>query len=138
MSVLSSLNYLAIFVIALGVFFIGGLWYSPLLFVKPWIREMKLTEEDLKKGNAPALALLKSYLLTVVSTFAITILVTLHHSHSARSGAEMGLLIGAGIVASREATNAVFEKRTFRHYAIVAGHDVVVCVVTGALVAIWR
>ncbi len=31
-------NYLAILVAAVGVFVLGWLWYSPLLFFKPWMR----------------------------------------------------------------------------------------------------
>src|SRR5206468_13041216 len=31
-------NYLAVLVAALAVFVLGWLWYSPLLFFKPWMR----------------------------------------------------------------------------------------------------
>jgi len=45
------LNYLAIFVAALSTFLIGGLWYSPVVFGKAWMRENGFTEESLKGGN---------------------------------------------------------------------------------------
>src|SRR5438128_10985472 len=32
------LNYLAVLVAAVAVFVLGWLWYSPLLFYKPWMR----------------------------------------------------------------------------------------------------
>ena len=31
-------NYLAVLVAAVVVFILGWLWYSPLLFYKPWMR----------------------------------------------------------------------------------------------------
>ena len=31
-------NYLAVIVAAVAVFVLGWLWYSPLLFFKPWMR----------------------------------------------------------------------------------------------------
>src|SRR6266567_4378172 len=31
-------NYLAVLVAAIAVFVLGWLWYSPLLFFKPWMR----------------------------------------------------------------------------------------------------
>ena len=36
---LSQINYLAVGVAALSSFLIGGLWYSPILFAKAWMRE---------------------------------------------------------------------------------------------------
>ena len=45
------LNYFAIFVAALSTFLIGGLWYSPAVFGKAWMRENGFTEESLKNGN---------------------------------------------------------------------------------------
>ncbi|MGB4971685.1 MAG: DUF1761 domain-containing protein, partial [Cyclobacteriaceae bacterium] len=48
---MEGLNYWAILVSALSTFLIGGLWYSPAVFGKAWMKENGLTEEDLKKGN---------------------------------------------------------------------------------------
>ena len=45
------LNYLAIIAAAISTFVIGGLWYSPAVFGKAWMRENGFTEEDMKKGN---------------------------------------------------------------------------------------
>ena len=45
------LNYLALFVAALSTFILGGLWYSPAVFGKAWMRENGFKEEDLKNGN---------------------------------------------------------------------------------------
>ena len=35
---LSTLNYVAIVVAALTAFVLGGLWYSPILFARGWMR----------------------------------------------------------------------------------------------------
>ncbi len=40
--------------------------------------------------------------------------------------------------AAREATNAPFENRTFRHLLVVSGHDVVLCVFQGAVPGAWH
>lgn len=37
---LMSLNYVAVVVVAIIGFLLGWLWYSPLLFAKPWMAEM--------------------------------------------------------------------------------------------------
>src|SRR5690349_8292369 len=35
---MAHVNYLAVLVAAVAVFVLGWLWYSPLLFFKPWMR----------------------------------------------------------------------------------------------------
>ena len=44
----AQLNYLALFLAALSTFLIGGLWYSPAVFGKAWMRENGFKEEDMK------------------------------------------------------------------------------------------
>ena len=44
----SKINYLAVLVAALSTFLLGGLWYSPMLFGKAWMRTNKFTDADLQ------------------------------------------------------------------------------------------
>jgi uncharacterized protein DUF1761 len=47
-------NYLAVLVAAVAVFVLGWLWYSPLLFFKPWMRLRGLDPEAaLKNAKMP-------------------------------------------------------------------------------------
>ncbi|RPI66461.1 MAG: DUF1761 family protein [Ignavibacteriales bacterium] len=50
------INYLAVFVSAVIIFLLGGLWYSPVLFAKPWMSVINKTEEELKKNEKPKLS----------------------------------------------------------------------------------
>ena len=45
-------NWLAVLAAALSAFLLGGLWYSPAMFLKAWQRGAGLTDEQLKGGNA--------------------------------------------------------------------------------------
>ena len=47
----SFLNWWAILAAALSTFLIGGLWYSPAVLGKMWMRENGFKEEDMKQGN---------------------------------------------------------------------------------------
>jgi hypothetical protein len=139
MHALTSLNPIAILVVSVLGFLIGAVWYSPLLFVKAWLAEMKITPEMMKEGSkGMAKAMVSALLLTVLSTLTLATLLAVCHVASPLKGAELGFFVGTGLVAAREGTNAAFEKRTLRHYAIVAGHDVVLLVVQGAILAVWR
>ena len=136
---LTSLSPVAILVVSVLSFLIGGLWYSPLLFVKAWMKEMKITPESMKAQNkSMAKTMGTAFLLTLVSTVTLATVIASRHTASALSGAEIGLLLGAGLIAAREGTNAVFESRSFKHFSIVAGHDITLLVIQGAILGVWR
>jgi hypothetical protein len=136
---LASLNPVAILVVSALGFLIGGVWFSRLLFVMAWLKEMKLTSEMAKaQSKGPARTMVPAFLLTVVSTAALAALLAVCHVSSPLKGAEIGLFAGVGLVAAREGVNAIFENRTLRHFSIVAGHDVVLLLVQGAILAVWR
>jgi hypothetical protein len=137
---ITSLSPLAVFVVSILGFAIGAVWFSPMLFSKAWMAEMKLTPEQAEaasKGKIP-LMMGGGFLCTVVSTLTLAVLVAAHHTSAPLKGAELGLFVGAGLVAARQATNAIFEMRSLKHYLIVAGHDVVMCTALGAILAVWR
>src|SRR5258708_19624332 len=68
-----SLNWLAILVAAISTMVIGFLWYSPLLFAKPWMKEMgydpsdKAKTEEMKKNAGPAYG--GSFFASLISPF---------------------------------------------------------------------
>ncbi len=85
-----------------------------------------------------ALASLRPIPILVVSALGFLIGAVWYSPLLYVKGAGLGLFAGMGLVAAREGTNAVFEKRTLRHYMIFAGHDVVLLAVQGAILAVWR
>jgi hypothetical protein len=137
---LESLHPLKVIAVALVCFLVGGLWYSPLLFVKPWLKEMKITPEMIAERGKAGMPrqLILTFLLTIVSTYTLAALLAAHNTTSACSGAELGLFVGLGIYASRTAVNGLFECRTLKHYMITTGHDLVVFTLQGAVLALWR
>ena len=49
------IDYLAVAVAAASAFLLGGLWYSPLLFAKPWMRLSGQSEATLRSGSPAAI-----------------------------------------------------------------------------------
>src|SRR5271169_6754090 len=108
MHALTSLNPVAILVVSVISFLLGGLWYSPLLFAMAWIKEMKMTPEMMKANSkGPLRTFGPALLLTLVSTATLATLLALCHVFSPLRGAELGLFAAVGLVAAREGTNAV-------------------------------
>jgi Protein of unknown function (DUF1761) len=136
---IESLSPLKVLVVALIGFCLGGLWYSPLLFVKAWLREMKITPEMIKAGAVGGPYTMPcAILFTIISTFALAALVAACNPPGALHGAAFGLFVGAGLVGARGAVNGIFEGRTLAHFLITSGHDVVLCTLQGAVLAVWR
>jgi len=136
---LASLSPVTVIVVSLLGIGFGFAWYSPFLFARARMRELNITPESIRAGSGRAPVMMGgAFLLTMVSTFTLAALIASHHSSGALNGAEFGLLVGAGLVAAREGTSALFENRTFRLFLIVSGHDVALCVFQGAVLGAWH
>jgi hypothetical protein len=136
---LESLNPLAILAVAAVGFLLGGLWYSPLLFAKTWMAEAKITPDmwKSKPGRGPALMVLTA-VMTLISTTTLAMFLAETFTDGVFKGAEYGFALGVGLVATRYATNNFFELKSIRHFAIVAGYDVALFTVQGAILGVWR
>lgn len=88
-------------------------------------------------GSGPG-RLIAAFGLTLLSTTVLAALVADHRSHGPIHGAELGLLVGVGLIASRQAVNAIFSLSSLRLFLIVAGHDVVLCILQGMILATWH
>ena len=48
-------NWLAVIAAAVSAFVVGGIWYSPAMFLKAWQRGAGLSDEQLRSGNVAAI-----------------------------------------------------------------------------------
>ena len=135
-----SLNYLAVLVTAVAGFLLGWLWYSPVLFVKPWLAEMKITEEQMKGAAAKGMAkfLAAGFLCTLLSTFGLAVLIKSHQSPHWLLGAQFGLLVGACVVGARMLNGGLWEQRSLKLSAINVGHEMALFTLQGAILAVWN
>jgi hypothetical protein len=137
--VIQSLDYFHVFVVAAVGFFLGWLWYSPLMFNKAWVIEMQNSSQalaNLKGRMGPATAV--AFLFTLLSTFGLAVLINEHHTASALRGAEFGAFVGAIVVGSRMLSSSVWENRSPRLLRINLGHEIVLFALQGALLGCWR
>ncbi|NJM26381.1 MAG: DUF1761 domain-containing protein [Bacteroidia bacterium] len=131
----SYLNYWAIIVSTLSTFLIGGIWYSPALFGKAWMRENGFTEEFLKKGN-----MVKIFGLALVLGFiaSINLAMFLGPNMGVGMGAMYGFFTGFGWVATFVGTHYLFERKSFKLFLINAGYSVVALTVMGIIIGAWQ
>jgi hypothetical protein len=129
------INYWAILVSALSTFVIGGIWYSPAVLGKAWMKENGFTEETTKKANMIKVFGL-SFFLALISS--INLAMFMGPEDKPEMGALWGFLAGFGWVATFLGTYYLFEQRSFKLFLINAGYAIVSLTVMGIILAAWK
>jgi Protein of unknown function (DUF1761) len=136
------LNWLAILVAAISTMVVGFLWYSPLLFAKPWMREMgydpndKARMEEMKKSAGPAYG--GSFVASLVSAFVLSLFLHWFENYTLHFGLMVGFHVWLGFVATVQFTGALFMKQSMKLFAINTGYQLVCYLVMGAILAAWQ
>jgi hypothetical protein len=129
-------NWFAIAAAVVSNFVIGGLWYSPLLFVNPWLRMSGVEKRVFDKG------LPKALLGDLFSAAAMALTLNQVIRWSGTTGVGPGLLVAlvvwVGFVASVLITQVTYEHRPFAFFAISSGYRLVTLQVMGAILSTWR
>jgi hypothetical protein len=128
-------NLWAILVSALSTFMIGGLWYSPAVFGKAWMKENGFTEESMKGGNLVKIFGL-AFVLGLIA--AVNLAMFLGPENRPLWGAIWGFAAGFGWVATFVGTHYLFERKSFKLFLINAGYSVVALTLMGVILAVWK
>jgi hypothetical protein len=129
------LNHLAILVAALIQWILGALWYS-LFFAKPW---MALTGHI--KGERPkgaVLAMITSFIGGLVLCFVLAHVVLWAGATAFCWGALIGFICWLGFVAAPLLSETMYEKRSYKLFAINTGYWLVALLISGGLLAAWH
>lgn len=129
------LNWLAIIVAALSAFALGGLWYSPVLFVKIWMKESGITEESQKSANMVKIFGLSSFLAMIAS---LLMALFLGHDAGGGVGALSGFLIGLGTIFTFLGITYLFERKSLAHFLVNASYGVAALTLMGFIIGIWQ
>ena len=132
---LHTLNIWAVIAAAVSAFLIGGLWYSPVLFQRPWMRANRFESADLAHGGR-ARTFGLAFLFALVMAIDLAMFLN-GPGTTAAWGAAAGGLSALWVVLAI-ATTALFERRSFSYVAINAGYWFASFVVMGAILGAWR
>jgi hypothetical protein len=128
-----NLNWLAIIVAALSAFVLGGLWYSPLLFAKRWMKETGITEESTKNANMIKIFFL-AFILALIASFFLALFIGARAG--AGFGALAGFLAGLGLVFTFMGISYLFESRTLMHFVINSVYSIVSLTIMGLIIGV--
>lgn len=134
-------NLWAVLVAAVACMILGFLWYSPLLFAKPWMRLMgydqtdKAKQEEMRKGAGKLYAF--SFLCSLVAALVLGRIIHISTIHSALHGVKMGAGVWLGFVTTVQLTDALFSKKPLKLYLINTGYQLACFLAMGAILAVW-
>ena len=129
------LNWLAVTVAAVSAFALGGLWYSPLLFAKRWMKESGVTEESAKEANMVKLFGL-AFVLSFIASFFLAMFIGA--DAGAVWGALAGFMAGLGWVFTFIGISYLFEGKTLAHFLINSLYSLVSLTIMGFIIGIWQ
>jgi hypothetical protein len=127
------INWLAIVAAGFAGFIVGGLWYSPVLFGKAWQREVGLTEEQMKQGNM-AKIMGGSLVLAIISAAVFSMFLGPKPDLAFATG--VGFAAGLCWVAASFGINYLFERRSFKLFAINGGYHTLEFTLIGLVLAL--
>ena len=126
-------NILAVIVAAASSFLLGGLWYSPMLFLHPWNRGMGRTEED---NGHPAKVFGLSFVFALVSAFVFATL--LGPAPVLSEAVKAGAIVGVGFVGMSFGINYQFANRPIGTLLIDGGYHTAQFLLYGLILGAWH
>jgi hypothetical protein len=115
---------------------LGGLWYSPVLFLKPWMKMTGIGEQQMKKGMGGKIA--GDIVASFVMAFVMAHMVGWADATEVLGGMLVGFLCWIGFVAAATISTVTYEKRPFKLFVLHNGYNLASLLAMGAILAVWR
>ena len=135
-------NLWAVLVSALDTMVVGFVWYSPLLFARPWMVLMGYDPDDkakiaeMQKSAGPSYML--SLLASLASAAVLGKIIAVATINTPLYGMKVGLAVWLGFVTTVQLTNSLFSRQPTKLYAINTGYQLVCYLAMGAIMGAWR
>ena len=134
-------NLVAVLLAAAATMAVGFLWYSPLLFARPWMSLMgyapddKAQQDEMRKGAGKLYGM--SFLASLVAAFVLARIVHITSIHTVLHGMRTGAAVWLGFVTTVQLTDKLFTKRPTKLYLINTGYQLACYMAMGAVLAAW-
>lgn len=128
------INIWAVIVAAVSSFALGGLWYSPVLFLNAWNKAMNRSAEDEQPHPGRVFGL--SFIFALVSAFLFAQL--LGPAPELRYAIHMSLIVGLGFVTMCFGINYQFADRPASAFFIDGGYHTLQFLLYGVVLGLWH
>lgn len=134
------INYPAVVASAAAYWVLGALWYSGLMFERPFIALKGWTPEEVAAVRAASHAaeVGAAFAASLVLAYVLAHFVKFTGAETAAGGMLTGFWLWLGFVATTNLNTVLFESRPVGLYLINNGYHLVGILGMGALLAVWR
>ena len=135
-------NVWAVLASALATMVVGFLWYSPVLFARPWMVLMGYDPNDkakiaeMRKSAGPSYAM--SFVASIIAAAVLGKIIAALTVSTTLYGMKIGLAVWLGFVTTVQLTNSLFSRQPAKLYAINTGYQLVCYLAMGAILGAWR
>jgi hypothetical protein len=116
-------------------FVVGGLWFSPVLFLKAWQGETGITDEQMKAGMPKAMGV--DLIGALLMTFVLYHAVRYAGAATPLLGAMVGAMAWLGFIAVTTVARVTYEGSSLKLFAINGAYNLVTLLVMGAILGSW-
>src|SRR5436190_1844431 len=134
-------NLWAVLVAAVATMPLGFLWYSPLLFARPWMKLMgydpndKAKLQEMQKGAGKLYAM--TFVATLISAFVLAKIVEISTVNQVPYAPKIGFAVWLGFVMTVQLTDMLFGKRPVKLFLINTGYQLVCYLTMAVIVTMW-
>jgi len=131
----TSINWWAIGVSVAAGYVVGGLWYSPALFIRPWARMSGVDGAKFSAGMPKALVM--DGISFVIMALALDQVLRAWGATTLAEGVSVTFLVWLGFIATSLLHSVTYEHRPLPFYAINAGYRLVSIAIMGVILT-WE
>ena len=132
---MNGINLMAVLVAAASALVLGGLWYSPALFARAWMRAAGLSEAQARSGS-PAVILGGAFVLSLIAAFVFALFLGPAPTPAFALGA--GSSAGLCWVAASLGINYLFERKPLKLFLINGGYFTLQFTLYGLVLGLWH
>jgi hypothetical protein len=114
---------------------LGALWYSPVLFLKPWMKMTGITDQQMKQGMGKKIAF--DVIGSVLMAFAMLHAVRYADVTTVPWGLAVGFLNWLGFIAVATISTVTYERRPAGLFWLHNGYNLISLMLMGAIIAVW-
>lgn len=116
---------------------VGSLWYGP-LFGKVWMRMMDLTEKKIKETLNPVKSYGGSLLASVLTAYVFSFCISYMNMGTLGGGLTVGFAAWVGFALPMGWQSVAWEDKDMKLFVLNQGNNLLVFLLTGALIGGWR
>lgn len=135
----SEINMLAVLVASVLGMGVGFLWYSPMLFGKPWMALSGFTPESMagmKKDMTKTYGIM--FVAQIVMNYVLAHILSAYQANSVAMGLQGAFWVWLGFIATTMLTGVLFDRKPLKLYAINVGYHLASLLVAAAVLSVWQ